>query len=182
VNTNTDKVSLGAIAVTFARISSTALGGGQMGAIRREVVRAHKWVDDDTYLEILALGQLLPGSNPTSVAVMVGARLRGALGASVALAAMVLPGFAILMVLGAFALTSHAPWMTGALRACAATAVGLMLANTIEMSIKRINVVDVVLTVAVAAAVLVLHASLALTLAVFVPLALLLTRPAKVPA
>jgi len=178
VNTSERKVPLSAIAVTFARISSTALGGGQMGAIRREVVRAHAWVDDDEYLEILALGQLLPGSNPTSVAVLVGSRLRGAAGAAVALFAMVLPGFAILMALGAFALDAHVPWMNGALRACAATAVGLMLASTIEMTFKRPDAVDLAITVAVGLTVVLLHASLALTLVVFVPVAVLLTRPA----
>jgi chromate transporter len=182
VNTIEPRVPLSAIAVTFARISSTALGGGQMGAIRREVVKAHAWVDDDAYLEILALGQLLPGSNPTTVAVLVGSRLRGAAGAAVALFAMVLPGFAILMALGAFALDAHAPWMTGALRACAAGAVGLMLANTIEMTFKRPGVVDIAIMLAVGLAVVVLHASLVLTLAVFVPLALVLTRPAVNPA
>jgi chromate transporter len=148
-----------------------------MGAIRREVVRLNKWVDDDTFLEILSLAQLLPGSNPTNVAVLVGARLRGAIGATVALLAAVLPGFAILMVLGAFALALHAPWMLGALRGCAAMAVGLTLANAFEMTAKRINVPDLVIMAAVAGAVLFLHVSLALTLLIFIPLALVFTRP-----
>jgi chromate transporter len=172
-----NEASLAGIATSFARVSATAFGGGQMGAIRREVVRLNKWVDDDTFLEILSLAQLLPGSNPTNVAVLVGSRLRGAAGATVALLAAVLPGFAILMVLGVFALALHQPWMTGALRGCAAMAVGLTLANAIEMTAKRINVPDLAIMAAVAAAVLVLHASLALTLVIFIPIALVLTRP-----
>jgi hypothetical protein len=72
--------------------------------------------------------------------------------------------------------------MTGALRACAATAVGLMLASTIEMTVKRINAVDIAITVAVGLTVALLHVSLALTLLVFVPLALVLTRPVEKPA
>jgi chromate transporter len=171
------RASLAGIATSFARVSATAFGGGQMGAIRREVVRLNKWVDDDTFLEILSLAQLLPGSNPTNVAVLVGARLRGAIGATVALLAVVLPGFAILMVLGAFALALHAPWMLGALRGCAAMAVGLTLANALEMTAKRINIPDLAIMAAVAAAVLLLHISLALTLVIFIPVALVLTRP-----
>jgi chromate transporter len=174
---NTTRVSLASIAMSFGRVSSTAFGGGQMASIWREVVRRNRWVDDEDYLELLSLAQLLPGSNPTNVAVLVGSRLRGFAGASVALAGSVLPGFAILLVLGAFALDSHLPWVRGALRACAATAVGLTLANAIEMTVKRINVVDIAIVVAVAVFVLVAHASLALTLLIFIPLALVLTRP-----
>ena len=58
-------------------------------------------------------------------------------------------------------------------------AVGLTLANTIELTMKRINVVDIAIVAAVAIVVLVLHASLALTLAIFIPVALVLTRPKK---
>jgi chromate transporter len=169
--------SLQGIATSFARVSATAFGGGQMGAIRREVVKLNKWLDDDTFLEILSLAQLLPGSNPTNVAVLVGSRLRGAAGAAVALLAAVLPGFAILMLLGVFALALHQPWMTGALRGCAAMAVGLTFANAIEMTAKRINLPDLVIMAAVAVAVLVLHVSLALTLVIFLPVALVFTRP-----
>ena len=58
-------------------------------------------------------------------------------------------------------------------------AVGLTFANAIEMTAQRINLVDIAIVAAVALAVLVLHASLALTLAIFLPVALVLTRPPK---
>jgi chromate transporter len=173
------RVSLLSILIAFGRVSATAFGGGQMPAIRREVVKRAKWLDDDQYLDVLSLAQLLPGSNPTSVAVLVGAHVRGAAGATVALLACVLPGFAILMAIGAFALDSHAGWVTGALRACAAVAVGLTLANAVELSIKRIKVSDVAIMAGVAASVLLLHLSLFLTLVIFTPIALLFTKSKK---
>jgi chromate transporter len=169
--------SLAGLALAFGRVSATAFGGGQMPAIRREVVRRNGWLDDEAFLEVLALAQLLPGSNPSNVAVLVGSRVAGLPGATVAFFATMLPGFAILMILGAFALDSHLPWMGGALRGCAAMAVGLTLANTIELTVKRINVVDIAIVLSVVIFVLVLHASLALTLAIFIPVALVLTRP-----
>ncbi len=165
------------IAIVFGRISSTSFGGGQMAAIRREVVRHNRWLNDDQYLELLALAQLLPGSNPTNVAVLVGQRLAGIAGAAAGLLAVVLPGFLILMILGAFALDSHQAWVQGALRGCAAMAVGLTLANAIELTANRINVIDIAIVAAVAAVVLLLHLSLALTLLIFIPAALVLTRP-----
>jgi chromate transporter len=173
------RATLASLAIAFGRVSSTAFGGGQMPAIRREVVRRNEWLDDDAFLEVLALAQLLPGSNPSNVAVLVGARVRGAAGATVAFLATVLPGFAILMIIGAFALDSHLAWVGGALRGCAAMAVGLTLASTIELTAKRINVVDIAIVAGVAVFVLVLHASLALTLAIFIPIALWLTRPKR---
>ena len=144
--------------------------------IRREVVRTKHWLTEDEYLELVSLGNLLPGSNPINVAVLVGLHLRGAAGAAAAFAASILPGFVILMVIGAFALDSHLPWIQGALTGCAAVAVGLTFANAIEMTRKRINLVEVALIVAVAASVLVLHLSLALTLLIFIPIALVATR------
>jgi chromate transporter len=175
--TTTRRPSLLAIATTFGRISATAFGGGQMAAIRREVVRRNRWLGEDDYLELLSIAQLLPGANPVNVAVLVGSRLRGAAGAATALLAAVLPGFAILMVLAAVALDAKLPAMNGALRACAAVAVGVTLANAIEMTLpRRRSIVDLLIAAAVAAFVLVLHASLALTLVLFIPIALVLTR------
>ena len=149
-----------------------------MPAIRREVVSLRRWMDDEQYLEMLALGQLLPGSNPTTVAVLVGSHVRGAIGAAVALFASVLPGFAILMIIGAIALDSHAPWVQGALKACAAFAVGLTLANAVELTKKRIKIADLAIVAGVAASVLVLHISLLWTLVIFTPIALLIVKPA----
>ena len=165
------------IAGVFGRISSTSFGGGQMAAMRREVVRSKRWLDDDQYLEILALAQLLPGSNPINVAVLIGQRLAGIAGAAAGLFAVVLPGFTILMIIGALALDSHEPWVRGALRGCAAMAVGLTLANVIELTAKRRTAVDIALIVSVAAVVALLHLSLVLTLAIFIPVALVMTRP-----
>jgi chromate transporter len=148
-----------------------------MGAIRREIVRRNRWLGEDEYLELLSIAQLLPGANPTNVAVLVGSRLRGAPGAAAALLAAVFPGFCILMVLAAIALEVRLPAVNGALRACAAVAVGLTLANAIEMTLpRRRSIVDLAIVAAVAISVLVLHASLAVTLAVFVPVSLFLTR------
>ncbi len=151
-----------------------------MSMIRREIVRNRQWITDDEYLELLALGNLLPGSNPINIAVLIGSHLAGPAGAFAAFFASVIPGFAILMVIGAFALESHQPWVQGALSGCAAVAVGLTLANAYEMTVKRIDPIEIALIVAVAAAVIVLHLSLFVTLLIFVPVALVATsRSAK---
>ncbi len=173
--------SLLAIARVFGGISATAFGGGQIAAIRRAVVRRNGWVSEDDFLGLLSVAQILPGANPTNVAVLVGGRVCGPLGALVALAAAVLPGFAILMAIASVLLASRAPALVGALRGCAAVAVGLSLANAIEMTVPRWrSLIDLALIAAVATAVLAFHLSLVVTLGIFVPVALLVTRPEPV--
>ena len=81
------------------------------------------------------------------------------------------------MLLGALALDSHSSWTTGALRACAAVAVGLTLANAVELTIKRIKISDLLIMAGVAASVLLVHLSLFLTLLIFTPIALAFTKP-----
>ena len=162
------------IVKVFARISATSFGGGQMSAIRREVVKTKRWIDQEEFLELLSIAQVLPGANPTNMVVLIGGKLRGALGAAAALAAAVIPGFAILMLLAMFALNSHVPWVRGALQGCAAVAVGLTFANAIEMTLpKRGSIIDMVILALVAASVLLLHISLAVTLLIFIPVSLL---------
>ena len=174
---NRSRPSLIAIVAAFGYISATTFGGGQMAAIRREIVRKRKWLSESDFLELLSIAQILPGANPPNVAVMVGSRLRGLPGAVAGLCAAVLPGFVVLMAIALVALDVRAPALTGALRGCAAVAVGLTCANAVEMTMPRMrNVVDIAIIVAVALSVIVLHASLWLTLAIFVPVALFVTR------
>ena len=54
-------VSLPAIAVTFARIASSAFGGGILALARRELVIERRWVSDDRFLELLSLAQVCRG-------------------------------------------------------------------------------------------------------------------------
>lgn len=162
--------------VIMGRCYSLGFGGGTMSMLRQQVIRNQRWVTEDEYLDMLAVGNLLPGSNPINIAVLIGMHVRGWAGAAAGFAASVIPGFAILMVIGALTLDSHAPWVQGALRGCAAVAVGLTLGNICEMTAPRLNAIDVSLILAVALAVIVLHLSLALTLLIFLPTALLVTN------
>jgi len=170
------RVSPVALALVFGRISSTSFGGGQMSAIRREVVRRNKWLSEPDYLELLAIAQVAPGPNPTSVAVLIGGRLAGPLGAAAALLGATVPGFVILLAIAALALDPRLGFLRGALRGCAAAAMGLTLANALEMTWPfRRKLVDLVLIAAAALGVVFLHLSLALTLLILVPIALLVT-------
>lgn len=148
-----------------------------MAAIRREVVRRNGWLDEEQFLELLSIAQIAPGPNPVNMAVLIGGRLGGPFGAIVSLIACTLPGFLILLAIAAIALQPRMTFLRAGLRGCAAAAVGLTLANAIEMTLPyRTKVLELAFVVAAAFAVIVLRLSLELTLLLLVPLSIALVR------
>jgi chromate transporter len=70
--------------------------------------------------------------------VFIGHRLRGARGAAVATLAVCIPPFAIALVAAyAYFARIDVPLVGAALRGCAAAAVGLTIANAIELTMER---------------------------------------------
>lgn len=115
-----------------------SFGGGQKAAIRRAVVERRAWLSEDDFIEALALAELMPGANLVNLAVFIGHRVRGAPGALVATLAVCLPPFAIALgVAVAYFARIDVPLVGAALRGCAAGAVGLTIANAIELTVER---------------------------------------------
>ena len=73
------------IFAAFLRLGCTSFGGGTAAWLYREMVLRRGWIDDQTFLAMLALGQVMPGSNGVKMTVLIGQRLRGAPGAAAAL-------------------------------------------------------------------------------------------------
>ena len=174
------RVTLWEIATSLARVTSTQVGGGAGLAIRRELVGSRKWFTEHEYLEILSLAQLAPGPQMCNVAIISGMRLRGSLGAIVAWTATTIPALALLFVIAVIILRgANLPIVAHALRGCAAGAVGLSLANAIELTAPLRTKIRPLIFIAVAAAAGVSHIPLAVTLAILVPcafVAIALTR------
>jgi chromate transporter len=122
------------IALVFAAISSTSFGGGQKASIRQQVVK-HGWMDADAFMEGLELAQVLPGPNILNLAIFCGQRVRGVPGAVAAFFGASLPPLAIVLIAGALYFKySDNPLVRGGLRGCAVGALGLTIANAIELS------------------------------------------------
>ncbi len=162
------------IGLAFARVSSSAFGGGQIGMIRREVVKRREWITGDEFIELFAIAQLLPGPNPVNLAVLIGQRVGNTPGAAVALVACTIPGFLILMAIAAlYESDRHSGIMHAALRGCAAAAFGLTFANAVEMTLPhRRRAVELLIIIATGVSVARFHLSLELALAIFAPLGL----------
>lgn len=153
----------------FGAIAATSFGGGQKASIRRQVVTAHRWMDEAQFMEGLEFAQVMPGPNILNLAVYCGQRARGIPGAIVAFLAVSLPAFAIVLIAGAlyFRFIGNS-FVHAALIGCAAGAVGLTLGNAIELTLDlKDDVFNLILLAATAVAVSRFHASLLLVLVVF---------------
>jgi chromate transporter len=85
-------------------------------------------------MEMLAVGQLLPGPNICNVAVMVGYRFSGHGGAASALAGLVVAPFLVIVLIGAlYAKYGQMQLAQQALTGMSAVAAGLVLAMGLKM-------------------------------------------------
>jgi chromate transporter len=170
-----NKPSLWELASTFGQISLTGFGGGQKAQIRRQVVSNKGWITDQDFIEALEVAELLPGPNLLNLAVFIGQRVCGIPGAFVSLVAGSLPPFLIVLVAGAFYFSKfNTPLVHAALSGAAAAAVGLTLANAMELTAQTgRRPVNLFFIAATAVAVSYFRLSLVLTLLIFGGLSML---------
>ena len=122
--------SLTAIFLAFLRLGCTSFGGGTAGWLHRDIVLQRRWIHEAAFLQMLTVGQALPGSNGTKLTVLIGQHLRGAAGAAVALCALLLGPFAIVLALAAvYAELSGQKTLHDMLDGVAAAVVGLTFAT-----------------------------------------------------
>ena len=131
-------VSIGQIFLEFLIIGATSFGG-VVPYLRESLVIKRQWIDDKEFVELLSISQSLPGLNATNMAILVGGKLRRALGSLAAIIGVCLPGAVIMYVVGIF-YRSHGDhvWVTAALKGVAAAAVGLILSTVVGLSKKSL--------------------------------------------
>jgi len=124
------------IAELFAAFSTMALHGfgGVLPWARRTIVEDKRWMTAQEFNEAFAIGQFLPGANIVNFAVVFGSRLHGAAGAAVALAGLLIPPVAIVLVLAVlYARYGEADAIQRVLVGVAAAAAGLLIATFVKM-------------------------------------------------
>jgi len=172
-------VTLAAIFRTFLLIGATSFGGGVVAYLRENLVGGRRWLDDEEFVTALEISQTMPGLNATNMSIIVGDRLRGAVGALVAFLAMILPGTAVVFALGVlYGAHGEKPAVNAVLDGVDAAAVGLLLAVTVQIGRREIaGSRDILLVLATCLAVSLFHLSLVLVLFTLGPLAVWLYRP-----
>jgi chromate transporter len=133
------EVSILQIFLEFLIIGATSFGG-VVPYLRGSLVTKRKWIDDKEFVEMLSISQSLPGLNATNMAVLVGEKLCGWMGAIAGLLGICLPGALLMFAVGIFYHHhgDHA-WITAALKGVAAAAVGLLLSTVVSLSKKSLS-------------------------------------------
>ena len=164
----------------FLIIGATSFGG-VVPYLRGSLVTKRQWIDDKEFVEMLSISQSLPGLNATNMAVLVGEKLRGAMGSIAGIVGICLPGGLLMFAVGIF-YHHHGEhvWITAALKGVAAAAVGLILSTVVSLSKKSLSHnFDFVFIAATVIAVNRLHLGVPRTLVVVGILAILFHHPRK---
>jgi chromate transporter len=125
--------SLSVLFWAFNRLALQGFGG-VLAVAQRELVERLGWLSRDDFLEMLAIGQVLPGPNIVNLSLMIGDRFFGLRGALTALAGMLAIPCVIVLALASLsgALLEYER-MAGALRGMGAVAAGLVLATGLKL-------------------------------------------------
>jgi chromate transporter len=100
------------------RLGLTSFGGpiAHLGYFRDEYVARRKWLDDQTYVDLVALCQFLPGPASSQVGISIGILRAGLLGGLAAWVGFTLPS-ALALLLFAYGVTAvgatDAGWLHG---------------------------------------------------------------------
>jgi chromate transporter len=133
-------VTIGRIFAAFLLIGATSFGGGVIAHLRTNLVARRRWVDDKTFLELLAIGQTVPGLIAVNLAILVGDRLHGVAGAIAAIAGLCLPGAALMYgVAIGYRLNGERVLLAAGLEGVAAAALGLIVATTFQLGRKSLT-------------------------------------------
>lgn len=89
------------LAIGFARTGVTGYGGGPstIPLIEFEAVKKYKWMTEEEFVEILALANTMPGPIATKMAAYIGYKVKGAVGAVVAILTHILPSIIAMIAL-----------------------------------------------------------------------------------
>lgn len=120
----------------FLKVGCFAFGGAY-GAIPliRDVVLSYGWLTDEMLTYMIAVSESTPGPIMVNLATYVGSNQAGFWGAALATLAVVLPSFAIiLLVMAAFRSLIRNPYMQAVLRGLKPCIIGMILATGVSMT------------------------------------------------
>ena len=126
--------SLGALWWVFNRLALQGFGG-VLPVAHRELIERERWVSPQQFVELLTLGQVLPGPNIINIAIILGDRFFGWRGALVAVAGLLaLPLLIVLALTVVYQQFAANPLVAGALRGMGVVAAGLVIGTAVKLA------------------------------------------------
>lgn len=88
----------------FAKIGAFTIGGGyaMIPIIQKEVVDKRGWINEEDFMDVLAISQSAPGILAVNISIFLGHKLRGTRGSIVATLGSTLPSFTIILLIAMF--------------------------------------------------------------------------------
>lgn len=127
-------VSLGELFMGFMQTGLSGFGGVLPHA-RRTLVEKRGWLTEAEFVEVISLGQFLPGPNIVNVSIVVGARFQGVLGSiAAALGLTLAPAVLVVLVGMVFARYGDLPAAQRMLNNVSSAAAGLIVALGLRMA------------------------------------------------
>ena len=122
---------------SFLKIGTVGYGGGpsMIPLVLEEAVNLRHWMNLESFMDILAIGNALPGPIATKMSVVIGYDVAGPLGAIAALLGTILPGLlAIVLLLRFVAYISGNPKVTSMLKGLRPVVVAMLAFAAWDMS------------------------------------------------
>ena len=119
------------------KIGTFTLGGGyaMLPLIQREVVERKKWIDEEEFLNMIALAQAAPGLIAVNSAIFIGWRIGGWKGVCGAVLGAVLPSFLIILAIAmVFSEWKELPAVEAAFKGIRPAVVALIAAPLFKMA------------------------------------------------
>lgn len=128
--------------LTYVKIGTFTLGGGyaMLPLIKREVVDNNHWIDEEEFLNMIALAQAAPGLIAVNSAIFIGWRCGGWRGVIGAVLGAVLPSFLIILIIALlFSEWKDHPAVEAVFKGIRPAVVALIAAPLVGLARKEIN-------------------------------------------
>ena len=125
------------IFLAFLKVGLFAYGGGpaMIPLIEKEVVTHNGWLTAEEFIDALAMANTLPGPIATKMALCVGLRTAGALGAASAIVAMLLPSTVFILILTTlYYKYRNVPSVQGIVRGVRPVVIGLLMVTVAHLA------------------------------------------------
>lgn len=135
----------------FGKIGTFTIGGGyvMIPLIQREICDKQKWMDEEEFMNMIALAQAAPGVIAVNSAIFIGYRVGGWRGLMGAILGAVLPSFLIILLVAmVFRNVRDVPAVEATMKGMRPAVLALLVATVIRLTVTFIRSLNKMLTAA----------------------------------
>lgn len=133
---------------SFLKVGVFGYGGGPalIPLIEKEAVHQHGWLTTEEFVDTIAMANTLPGPLATKLAICVGLKAGGSMGAAVALTALLFPSTVMIIILSAiYYKYRNVPSVQGIIRGVRPVVIALLMVTIAHLAPKSVFSWDTIL-------------------------------------